>query len=378
MRIGFDAKRAFANTTGLGNYSRGVIECVSRLRPDWECVLYGPPRKDNLLDPEVLNRVNVRVATPSPPLAGLKTTLWRAFALSKIIKKDRVNIQHGLSHELPLGIRSSGAKSIVTIHDMLPFRHPELFPRLDNAVYKRKFRHACRAADLVVAVSDMTRRDIMRYLGTAPEKIRVVYQRCDPAFYEPLSPRAMEELKQRFDLPERFILTVGSVIERKNLLGLVRALELLEGYARVPLLVGGNGKAYLERVREYIRDKGLGAQVRFLGHVPFADLPGLYQAATVFAYPSFFEGFGIPITEALFSRTPVVTSTGSCFPESGGPDSLYADPADPADIARALETVLSDPGLAETMAHRGYEYAQRFHDHAVARELLAAYESLAE
>ena len=375
MRIGFDAKRAFHNRTGLGNYSRFVIRSLAERHPGHEILAYTPnPRSAPFPDP-FAELAGVRTAEPDTGLARRFPALWRTRLLSGQAVREGVDLFHGLSHELPQGLSRRGIPAVVTIHDMLPFLHPRLFPWTDRAVYRAKFTRACRTADLIVCVSRRTAADVSEILDIDPSLTRVVYQSCHEAFHQPASDEEVFRVRALHGLEGDYILSVGAVIERKNLLGLIRAVEILGPEA--PLLaVAGTGGKYQENAAAYVRNAGLEERVRFLGMVDGKDLPALYRGAGVFAYPSFYEGFGIPILEALFSETPVVTSTGSCFKEAGGPDTLYADPARPEEIADALARVLENPGLAREMARKGALHARSFLPGPCADALMDVYAEL--
>src|SRR5690606_27729123 len=197
-----------------------------------------------------------------------------------------------------------------------------------------------------------TKEDLVTFYDTPPDKIAVVYQSCDPAFSVPHAPGQLQALQQAYGLPAEYLLYVGSVIERKNLLGIVKALHLLKGRLTMPLVVLGDGRAYKKQEKAFIAAYGMEQQVIWLNErrrLAYAELPLLYQGAQALLYPSIFEGFGIPILEALWSRTPVITSRGSCFAETAGEAALYVDPLEPASIAEAIRQVTTDAALAQDM-----------------------------
>ncbi|THB70502.1 MAG: glycosyltransferase family 1 protein, partial [Desulfovibrio sp.] len=294
VRIGLDAKRAFANRTGLGTYSRLLIGGLSRLAPDWEFFLFTPPVRQPLISQDILDRDNVRVFTA-------RTPLWRRLGLGRSARRQKCHVFHGLSHELPLFL--GDMPSVVTMHDMLPFVHPELFPAIDRAVYRKKFRHACSVADLVLAVSEHTRQDVINILGVDLAKVRVQHQAISPRFFAPVADK--EPTLARHGLDRPYILSVGAIIERKNLLTLVKAFQGAGFDKDLLLVVVGRGRAYEREVREFVTENSLQDRVRFLRHAPVEELPALYSGAELLAYPSSYEGFGLPIAEALACNTPV-------------------------------------------------------------------------
>lgn len=376
MKIGFDAKRAFLNATGLGSYSRTLLRALYDEFPGHQYFLYTPkqmPREDLAF---VGNNQRVVVREPAGLLGRAWPSFWRSFLLSNDIRKDGLDLYHGLSHELPRGIEKTRVKSIVTIHDLIFLRYPSLYPVIDRQIYEIKFRHACRVADHIIAVSEETRKNIMHFFGVSPEKIRVIYQCCDEPFMKPVPPPHRDAVQAKYNLPQQYVLSVGSITERKNLLTIVQALHRLKDRLDAFLVVVGKGGAYRKKVARYVADNGLQERVLFLGAVPSEDLPALYQMADLFVYPSLFEGFGIPVIEALWSGTPVITSRGSCFAESGGPDSIYVDPLNAEALSAQMERVLVNNTLRNRMSKAGKNYVTRFSPAAVSQETMKLYEKL--
>lgn len=351
MKIGFDAKRLYNNFTGLGNYSRTLVgNLIKQYRAD-ELYLYTPKRK---LDP-------IEGATTRIPQKCRST--WRNWGIKRDLRKDQIQIYHGLSHELPFGIHRCGIKTVVTVHDVCYRTFPEMFPLTERMIYGIKYRYSCRHADRIIAISQSTRADIIKYMGVDPKKIEVIYQSINPIFYTPqASPR---EVVDQYGIPERYILYVGSINSRKNLLGIVQAYALLPAEHRLPLVVIGNGTDYREKVMRYAAQNDLTKHLVMLDSVnEMETLQAFYQCAECFVYPSFYEGFGLPVTEALLSRTPVITSHISSLPEAGGDAAIYIDPTKPEEIAAAISKILTEPDLANDMRTRGVEYALETFDPA--------------
>jgi glycosyltransferase involved in cell wall biosynthesis len=368
MVIGFDAKRAFHNATGLGNYSRDVLRILGAHFPEHRYVAYTPRPPDGASLPG--GRVEVR--GPATTLGRAFPAVWRLSGVVRDLARDGIRLYHGLSQELPAGIERTGIRSVVTIHDLIFERFPEWYAPIDRAIYRRKARSAVRRADLVVAISEQTRRDLVERYDVPEERIRVVYQVCHEAFRAPAGPGALDAVARARGLPERFVLSVGTIERRKNLLLVVQALAGLPG---VPLLVvGRRTPRYAREVDAAIRAHRMEDRVRFLTGVSRAELAALYRLATVFVYPSVFEGFGIPILEAVSSGAPVVTTRGGCFPEAGGPGSAYVDPEDANELRSVLSDVLDDPVRRARMRQEGLAHAARFRDESIARDLFRVYE----
>lgn len=369
MKIGFDAKRLFHNFTGLGNYSRSLLSNLSQYaNEDWELHLYSPKLSTHA-------RVQEFLQEPYHRHSG-KGWLWRSRGISKDLQRDGINIYHGLSHEIPIGVGEKGIKSVVSMHDLIFLHHPHLYPFIDRNIYDWKFKYAAKHADKILAISESTKADLIRFYQTPKEKIEVLYQACDEQFYQLNSPEENRQILAKHQFPQDYLLYVGSIIERKNLLGLVKAIEMLPTDLQIPLLILGEGKAYKQKVQEYIAQKKLEKLFVFCEGVPFSDFPAIYQEAKAMIYPSHFEGFGIPIIEALWSKTPVITSQTSSLPEAGGPDSFYIDPKSIKEISSAIEKVLTDEKLSTKMCEKGAAYVQRFHGKTLTEQLIKVYKSL--
>ncbi|MDX1942503.1 MAG: glycosyltransferase family 1 protein [Saprospiraceae bacterium] len=370
-RIGFDAKRLFNNFTGLGNYSRTLLRNLAEFYPENAYFLYTPKVTKNEETQFFLNSPLYSVHLPQ----GQPKAYWRSWGVKKDLRKHKIQLFHGLSHEIPVGIQKTKIKSIVTIHDLVFKHYPHHFPLIDRQIYDYKFHYACENANKIIAISESTKRDIIEFYNITAEKIEVIYQSCHERFMQEKSPKAIEAVLKRYQLPGGYFFYVGSVIERKNLLSIVQALELLPSDLKLPLVVVGDGKAYKNKVQEYIARKNLQKQVIFI-KADYDDLPALYQQAKIFIYPSVYEGFGIPILEALFSKTPVITSNISSLPEAGGPDSYLIDPRQPEQIAAGIQKILSNDAFRKEMIEKGFAYAQRFKGAPLTEQLMELYETL--
>lgn len=357
MIIGFDGKRAVLNFTGLGNYSRFIISALNSNYPDNTYKVFSPKAKgsDEL---NAMLRPNSSIHLPHKVLDRAFPSLWRTRQIVSDLKSEGVELYHGLSNEIPVGIEESGIKSVVTIHDLIFLRYPEYYKPIDRKIYDRKFRSASERCDRIIAVSECTKRDIMSFYGIAAEKIDVVYQGFHPIFGQSPDETAKEEIKRAYSLPDRFILSVGTVEERKNLMLLAEALRNLPD--EIHLVAAGRRTPYAEKVERYCAEKGISKRLHIIEGVPFRLLPALYSLASVFAYPSRFEGFGIPIIEALQTGIPVLAATGSCLEEAGGEGALYVDPDNAEAAAEALKRLLYDSGLAARLNAAGKEQIKKF------------------
>jgi glycosyltransferase involved in cell wall biosynthesis len=366
MNIGFDGKRAANNLTGLGNYSRFIIESLAKTFPEKQYFIYSPKVNEKLRHLSLFSLPNTKLELPKA-----SKFLWRALGIKKQLLADKIDIFHGLSHEVPFGLQQTNIKSVVTIHDLIFLRKPHYYKFIDRKIYEWKSRYACKNVDRIIAISERTKLDIVELYQISPEKIDVVYQGCDESFKAKATSEKLQEVKKRYQLPDEFILSVGTIEERKNLNLVIEALA--QAKTSVPLVVVGKPTSYLGKVKQTIAKHQLQNRVVFLQNVTFGDLPAVYQSASLFVYPSFYEGFGIPIIEAIHSNLPVIAATGSCLEEAGGPHSIYVSPTQPGELAQAIDRVLGDSNLRNNMASESIAYVGKFDNNLVAEQVMACY-----
>ncbi|MCF6350595.1 MAG: glycosyltransferase family 4 protein [Flavobacteriaceae bacterium] len=369
MRIGYDAKRLFHNHTGLGNYSRDLLKILSQFYPKNKYLLYNPKRTKRIVDLSS----NTSEIFPKEKFWKFFSSIWRQKAITKQLINDKIDIYHGLSGELPRGINKTKIKTVVTIHDLIFVRYPKLYSFFDRKIHFNKFKYAAKTADVVVAISEQTKRDIINFLGISATKIVVLYQGCNHEFKKEFTAKEKKEVLSKYNLPKQYILNVGTVEERKNLLSVVKAIKS----STINLVVvGKDNSSYAQVVKKYIKENNLQDNVQFLKNVNITELAIIYQLASVFVYPSIFEGFGIPIIEALYSKTPVITSKGGCFIEAGGSNSKYIDALDSKEMAKQINAILNNEDLSKSMINKGYEFVQKFKNELLAKNMYNLYKKL--
>lgn len=364
MKIAFDAKRFFHNASGLGNYSRDLVRMLARYFPENEYLLLNKNKSEKGND--ILENSNVHFIETS------KGRMSRQFKMGIDAQKEKADIFHGLSGELPLKWDTTPIKKVVTIHDLIFVRYPQYYSFFDRKIHLWKFKRAARIADNIIAISEQTKEDIIHFLNVPESKIEVIYQGCHHAFKEQQSEELMQQVKQKFSLPERFILNVGTIEDRKNLLNIVKAIKGTD----IPLVVIGKKTKYYHKVAAFISKNNLKKQVHFLEGVSMDELAAIYKLADIFVYPSFFEGFGIPVIEALFSKTVVITSNRSCLPEAGGKDSVYINPENDLDIQSKIQFLWDNEAERKRRSDKGFEFAQKFSDLAIATDLMNFYQKI--
>ncbi len=376
ITVGFDAKRVVRNGTGLGSYGRTLVNDLAAVE-GLELRLYVPDEGREELRTQVPEREHLHFVYPAMPtfLSPLKA-YWRSRGIVSQLLTDGVQVFHGLSGELPIGIRKRGVKTVVTIHDLIFMRHPEYYNWVDVQIYKRKFFQTIREADRIVAISECTRRDIAELGGIPAEQIDLIYQSCAPRFSADVSVQKREEVAARYHLPPRYVLSVGSIEERKNTLLAVRALSYLP--EEIHLVLVGKATKYTAHILQEAAQRQLTHRLHVLHGVSDADLPALYTQAEAFVYPSRYEGFGIPVIEAIRMRLPVVACTGSCLEEAGGPDNIYVDPDDAEALAVALRQVLKGSAGREQRVAKSLTYIRRFENNDAAQHFAQLYRELCD
>lgn len=373
MTIGYDGKKAVYNMTGIGNYSRRCLWAISSTIPVDKVYLLSPDHSK--INTPLDIPTGVRTVTPPWPMRrGIPYEIWRIFLSWKKIKKLKMDIFHGLSNELPFWIDRSNCRSVVTIHDLIFLRHPEWYDKTSRNILKQKTQYACRVADKIIAVSQQTKKDIIHFYGVSPERISVIYQSYDPMFDKQLTHEMVRMKCDAYNLPKNYILCVGTIEQRKNQEILIKMLHDLPRHLSVVLV--GKESPYQEQLRQMALSEKLINRVYFRNHVLTADLPAFYQGARMMAYMSHYEGFGIPVVEALASGVPVIAATGSCLEEAGGPNSIYISPNSPAELAKAIIKVDSDEELRQHMIEQGKKYSLQFSDIQFSRNMMTLYNSI--
>jgi glycosyltransferase involved in cell wall biosynthesis len=287
------------------------------------------------------------------------------------------DVYHGPAVFLPL--LKLGYRTVVTIHDLVSFLFPQTVPRKYATYMRLMTRLAARSADRIIAVSGATRDDLRRVLRVPDDKVVVIHEAVAPEFVAPPGPGSLDEIARRYSIRRPYCLFVGNVEPRKNLAGLIEAFGLLRtrtGGPRVQLvLVGTRGWLYND-ILAAVEAQGGAPEIVFTGYVPPAELPVLYAGAACFVFPSLYEGFGLPVLEAMAAGAPVVASRVGAIPEVAGDAALLVDPHRPAELADAIETVLTDAALRARLVERGRARARQFTWETVARETLDVYESV--
>jgi len=369
LRIGIDYTAAVHQRAGIGRYVRCLVRALAQLDRENEYVLLvaGRPKEETTFPPNFKTRYL--------PLSPHWTTiLWQRLRvpLPADLFTGPLDLFHSPDYVLP-PLRTG--KRILTIHDLSFLRYPEgAHPRL-RWYLTQAVPRSIGQADLVLAPSQNTKRDLIELLGVEAGRVEVLYEGVEERFH-PLDEESLAPVRGRYGLDFPFILTVGTLEPRKNHVGLLQAYSLLKGRHPHRLVIAG-GKGWLyEGIFQEVERLSLEERVFFLGYVPEEDLLALYNLADLFVFPSFYEGFGLPPLEAMACGTPVVTSNTSSLPEVVGDGALLVPPQEIEALAEAMEKALRDPSLWEELRSKGLERARRFSWSGAAKRLLAIYEQV--
>jgi glycosyltransferase involved in cell wall biosynthesis len=360
VRVAIDVRKL--HDFGIGTYIRNLLRYLARIDRDTEYVLLCRERD---LDVAPTLGANFRgVVEPSP-----NYSIREQLHVPWVLRRERPDVYHAPHYVLPLAVRT---RSVVTIHDCIHLMFPQYLPNRAAYTYAwTTMRSAARRAQRILTVSEASKRDILHYCGVPPEKIVVVYNAIDERYWVPPAAEDIERVRERYQLHHRFVLYAGTIKPHKNLVRLIAAFaQLRREFDDVTLLIIGDEMSKLPALRRAVHGHKLHKYVRFLGYVDERTLAALYRLASVFAFPSLYEGFGLPPLEAMASGTPVVTSNVSSLPEVTGGAAVLVDPRDVEALVDGLAQVLREPGLAATLRARGLERARAFSwESSVARTL---------
>ncbi len=364
MHIAFDAKRLFNNHTGLGNYSRTLVSNFKENYHEEKVTLFATETANSRYYSEFKSYEIVQPGlTPK--------ALWRSYSISKDINELRPDIYHGLSNEIPFSASKIKATKIVTIHDLFFLKYPHDFSKIDRWLYKRKTVFSCDNADHIIAISEATKADLINYLNIKEEKISVVYQSCASLFQN----NETSSTSDIYDLPSKYFLYVGTLNKRKNIQQLLRAIAKIPKKIRIPVVVvGGGTKSFMKSLMAQIESLGISNDVVFLGSVDNQSLKQIYHGAVCTVLTSFYEGFGIPIIESLFSQTPVIVSNVSALPEAAGDCGVQIDPSNVNELVHALELFIVDTQIKNQFQLNMDRHLKQFSAKATADRLHSTYQ----
>ena len=375
MRIGLDGKVLTLRAGGIGRYAinltRALLAEAAARRPDLEFVVFtGPQTSRDVME-------EFRGACEECFLAA-KSSVIRSLALvPAALRRVRVDVFHGMDHVGVPFLGRSG-RYVATVHDVIALILPETFTPRHRLVVRSALAMVRRRADLVIVPSSAVKRDVLERLGLPDDRVVVTPEGCEPRF----RPTPCADVLARYGLPSRYVLAVGTLEPRKNVTTLLQAFARLRRRGGIDpalrlVLVGARGWLD-EPIYETVRSHGLDEIVHFAGFVDDDDLPAVYSGAALFVFASLYEGFGLPLLEAMACGAPVITSNVSAMPEVAGAAAVLVDPRDVDGLAAAMARVLRDDGLRDRLRRAGVARAGQFSWEATARRTLDAYASLVQ
>jgi glycosyltransferase involved in cell wall biosynthesis len=374
MRIGIDATALPPRPVGAGNYIIELIRYLERLDGADEFVIFAQPHGRELIGVPARPGFEWVLTSERSPAQRL---VWEQAAFPRLVARARLHLLHSPHYTRPLSLPCA---SVVTFHDMTFFLFPHLHTLSKRLYFPQAIRLSARKANALIADSESTRQDAIRLLGISPERIYTVPLGVSPAFHPVLDAQQFQVVRQRYSLPERFILYVGLVEPRKNLPMLLHAYQRLQEQFHIqaagdtpPLVIVGRFGWNVEHVFELVDALKIKEKVHFSGYIPAEDLPIVYNLAEVFVYPSLYEGFGLPPLEAMACGTPVITTAVSSMPEHVGEAGLLIPPQDEGALSQALVRILQDPELSRQLSKKGPERAAQFSWNRTAQETLNVY-----
>jgi len=375
MRIAIDYTAAIRQGAGIGQYVRSLVDAMLAQDTSNSYILLASGRPTQQRAFPVADNVRARSIFIPDRYLNILWYRWR-LPLYATFFSGQVDIYHGPDFALPP--LNGKLRKVVTVHDLAFLEHPEYAVPSLAAYLKKIVPEAVASADVVAAVSQVTGQSLIKHFKTPPEKITVIPNGVGPHFRRITDPVILGATRHKYGLKHPFVLGVGTLEPRKNHIGLIKAFAQAQKKKKGPVmlvLVGGKGWLY-EETRQVVEELRLENKVRFLGRVSDLELITLYSMADVFAFPSFFEGFGIPPLEAMACGAPVITSNTSSLPEVVGDAALLVDPYDVSALGHAIMRLLEDEQLQAELRQKGYQRVQHYTWSESASKMLAVYQKL--
>lgn len=366
-RIGFDATPLVGHRSGVGHYTGRLISAIMTEQPEWDCLMYSNKPLGKL-------ESSLRSGIQTEQYFNASRWLWMQTHLPGIIRHTEPDLCHFPNALAPV---LQPRPFVLTIHDASLFLYQQYHPWRRHLAIRVLLPIIARRSNAIITVSQQAKQDLIRTLHVNPDKIHVVYE-APPDDFKPIHNAAkLTALHRQYGLPNKFVLHVGTLEPRKNLFRLVDALQMVHrrGTKAHLVLVGPTGWG-MDGFQAHIDELGLHDFVHQIGYVPTADLPGLYSLATALAFPSLYEGFGLPPLEAMICETAVLTSLGTSMAEVCGAAAHLVDPHSVDDIANGLQLLLHDSTYRHELVRRGKQHVQKFSWRQAARETIAVYKQV--
>lgn len=332
MRIGFDAKRYFENKTGLGSYSKTLIDGLIENYPDNEYFLYTPNKPQEKHINKLLDISKVKIRYP----LNASKSYWRSRGIIEDLKKDNIQVYHGLSNELPFGIHKTNIKTVVTIHDLLFKKFPEDYPLIDRMIFEWKSKYACTRADKIISISEATQAEVLKHYKTSTKKVSTIYQDLSPHFIDDLDSAETKEMLRKLNIDFDFLLFIGNNKRRKNLKTVLQTLVVAKTKRHLILVLPS--KELSSELTKYVKENNLETYIHILTDLSINQMKVLYKLALALIYPSLGEGWGLPVEEALVFKKYVIVPRKKPFTEVPSKYKVFIeDPLDPYELSEKIE-----------------------------------------
>lgn len=374
MRIGFDVRPFLKEETGVGIYFKNLLFSLSRIDHSNEYYLFSSSLKDRFSSEKIPLFAKKRFRDFPFPVKVMNF-FWYKLSWPPLDYFFRTELD--LTHSpIPLILPTKG-KKIVTVHDLFFMDFPRMIDREVRKNFVSKIKNSLLEADGIVAVSQFTRNQLLERFAIEEKKVKVIYHGLDPKFKTDISPDEIEKIKKVYSLSPSFILFVGAIEPRKNLLNLIEALKIIhKKYKKIPLVIVGRISQDYKNLEKKIKQNKLESWIKMMGYLPDNEVRVFYRLASLLAFPSFCEGFGLPLIEAMASSLPVATSQASAMPEIAQDAALFFHPEDPEDIADKIIIALKNEDLRETLKARGRKRVLDFDWGTTAAETLSFYRDI--
>ncbi len=361
MKIGIDASPIFHQRGGVGTHTLHLIENLLKLKSDHQFFLYSSRLSDESFP--FLTQKNIQLIYGNK--LYLRYRIW----------KERIDIVHGTNFRLP-GYGRKG--NIITIHDLALVKYPSFGKKFGGRFSFWRTKKRALRADRIIAVSKSVLEDIVQFIGAPEEKIKVIYNGVDPFYFPDDNQEVFLKIRQKFGIKkERYLLFTGTIEPRKNVKTVLKAFSRNKKIRKDFNLVLAGGKGWKNSdIQQFIIDEGLLEEVVITGYISREELRVLYSCASCFVFPSIYEGFGIPLLEAMACGVPVICSNSSSLPEVVGDAAITIDPHDIDGFSTGMEKIVEDEGLRKNMILRGFERVKHFSWEETAKKTLQVYEEV--
>lgn len=353
MKIGIDINSVIDRPTGIGYYAKNLLRALKGIDSQNQYIAYAPPAKKDM--------------------NTIERMIWENHGLRRAAAKERLDLLHVPGFAPPLNI---GCKVVTTVHDLIGLIYSKEMGAISRFYWARWLPMAIRRSDLIIADSENTKKDILRYVRFPEDRIRVIYLAQAPAYRRIEDTQRLLQVREKYGLKDDFILFVGTIEPRKNLISVLKAYdELIRSKVTDKrfVIVGKSGWGE-GPIHDYIREEGLTDYISFLGFIDEDDLAALYSICSLFVYVPFYEGFGLPPLEAMACGAPVITSSTSSVPEIVSDAAITVAPDDIDAIVEAMRQVLVNPDMQRQLREKGLARAKTFSWEKVAKEVLEVYD----